>query len=165
MANNNNNTNTNNTNNTNNNTNNTNNNNINTDDASLATVMHSLASQLVAADGSDQVAGLASIVEQHERHGHHEQIVGDKWVSIRMDGSDYCDELKVLRRHHDVESCYSQRFVSCMHNALKGMMKDCNALIGYCQADELVILVAPQQTPHRLVVDELRKQAWVSHSM
>jgi tRNA(His) 5'-end guanylyltransferase len=78
-------------------------------------------------------------------HKNNMMIDGSKWFSLRLDGKNFSQVTKKLRRENILESKhgYSDRFASCMQRCCKGLMEKFNARIGYTQSDEMIVFVPP----------------------
>jgi len=70
-------------------------------------------------------------------------VPGDKWFSLRLDGSNFSKVTKKLRQRGILEPGFSPRMATAMQACLKGLMVKFNAKIGYTQSDEMCILIPP----------------------
>jgi len=83
-----------------------------------------------------------------------DRITGDKWISLRCDGTGFSKLTKHLRRQGVISQGYSEDFGSIMQSCCLDLMTKFNGACGYTQSDELTILVAPasivrgEQQPH-----------------
>lgn len=82
-------------------------------------------------------------------------IPGDKWISLRLDGTGFSKAVRVLRRSGALESHgFSARFASIMQECCQALMKTVSGDFGYTQSDEMTILIPPasvvrgEQQPH-----------------
>eukprot|EP01060_Flectonema_neradi_P015402 TRINITY_DN22005_c0_g1_i1.p1 TRINITY_DN22005_c0_g1~~TRINITY_DN22005_c0_g1_i1.p1 ORF type:complete len:323 (+),score=67.75 TRINITY_DN22005_c0_g1_i1:131-1099(+) len=70
-------------------------------------------------------------------------ITGDKWISLRLDGTGFSKLLKQLRRYGLFGEGYSPEFATIMQTSLKHLMGHSKAWIGYTQSDEMSLLIPP----------------------
>jgi hypothetical protein len=72
-------------------------------------------------------------------------VPGEKWMSLRLDGSNFSKVVKALRRRSvlEAEHRFSERFATCMQHCLRGLMEKVGAQIGYTQSDEMMLLIPP----------------------
>lgn len=82
-------------------------------------------------------------------------INGDKWISLRLDGSGFSKLVKALRRDKIIETNgFSNRFAKCMQESCTLLMDKFNGVIGFTQSDEIIIFIPPTrvirgiQEPH-----------------
>lgn len=82
-------------------------------------------------------------------------VPGDRWISLRLDGSGFSRTVRVMRQKGILEQeGFSETFASCMQLSLRALMEHFNALIGYTQSDEMIVFVPPtsvirgEQQPH-----------------
>jgi tRNA(His) 5'-end guanylyltransferase len=82
-------------------------------------------------------------------------VPGEYWLSIRLDGSNFGRTLKILRARGILEEGYSARFAESMMYCLRMLICHFNAVIGYTQSDEMLVILAPanicrdEQQPHQ----------------
>jgi tRNA(His) 5'-end guanylyltransferase len=83
-------------------------------------------------------------------------VAGDKWISLRLDGSGFSKTVRFLRRKGILEpSGFSETFACCMQSALRALMEHFEGYIGYTQSDEMIVFIAPasvvrgEQQPHK----------------
>lgn len=82
-------------------------------------------------------------------------IDGNKWISLRLDGSGFSKLIKALRRQKIIEKeGFSYRFAKCMQESCIMLMDKFNGVIGFTQSDEIIIFIPPTrvirgiQEPH-----------------
>lgn len=81
-------------------------------------------------------------------------IAGDKYFSLRCDGTGFSKLMRVFRRHGIFPKGYSFEFADIMKETCKVLMDKFSGICGYTQSDEMTVLVAPasivrgQQQPH-----------------
>ncbi len=82
-------------------------------------------------------------------------IDGNKWISLRLDGSGFSKLVKALRRQKIIEKDgFSYRFAKCMQESCIMLMDKFNGVIGFTQSDEIIIFIPPTrvirgiQEPH-----------------
>jgi len=83
-----------------------------------------------------------------------DKISGDKWISLRCDGTGFSKLTRHLRRNDVISQGYSEDFGSIMQSCCLDLMTKFNGACAYSQSDELTVLVAPtsivrgEQQPH-----------------
>lgn len=71
-------------------------------------------------------------------------IPGERWISLRLDGSNFSKTVKALRRSGVLEDCgHSARFAEAMQASLRALMADTSAVLGYTQSDEMCVFIPP----------------------
>lgn len=70
-------------------------------------------------------------------------IPGERWISLRLDGSNFSKTVKALRRSGVLEDGHSARFAEAMQASLRALMVDTSAALGYTQSDEMVVFIPP----------------------
>ena len=82
-------------------------------------------------------------------------IDGNKWISLRLDGSGFSKLVKALRRQKIIEKDgFSYIFAKCMQESCIMLMDKFNGVIGFTQSDEIIIFIPPTrvirgiQEPH-----------------
>lgn len=71
-------------------------------------------------------------------------VHGDKWISLRLDGSGFSKAVRVMRRLNILEKDgFSERFASCMRTCLLHLMQEFHGVLGFTQSDEIVVLIKP----------------------
>lgn len=83
-------------------------------------------------------------------------IPGDKWISLRCDGTGFSKLTKRLQKEGVFSGTgYSNDFAACMQETCKELMVKFEAKCGYTQSDEMTILIPPasvargEQQPHK----------------
>jgi tRNA(His) 5'-end guanylyltransferase len=98
-----------------------------------------------------QLGDLVSTLEKNTTGN----VPGECWFSIRLDGSNFGRTLKILRARGILEEGYSARFAESMTYCLRMLIDHFNAVIGYTQSDEMLVIIAPaniirgEQQPHQ----------------
>ena len=73
------------------------------------------------------------------------RVSGDKWISLRLDGSSFSSTVKALRSGGILEAKgFSETFATAMQNSCVRLMEKFGAKLGYTQSDEMIILIPPQ---------------------
>eukprot|EP00933_Yihiella_yeosuensis_P008534 TRINITY_DN114032_c0_g1_i1.p1 TRINITY_DN114032_c0_g1~~TRINITY_DN114032_c0_g1_i1.p1 ORF type:complete len:359 (-),score=54.36 TRINITY_DN114032_c0_g1_i1:167-1243(-) len=82
-------------------------------------------------------------------------VSGDRWISLRLDGTGFSKVVKRLRRHGVLESHgFSTDFATIMQSVCQHLLDEFHAKIGYTQSDEITLIIAPasvirgEQQPH-----------------
>ena len=70
-------------------------------------------------------------------------ISGDKWISMRLDGTGFSKLLKRLRAYGLFKKGYCPEFATIMQTCLEHVMDHSKAWIGYTQSDEMSVLIPP----------------------
>ena len=71
-------------------------------------------------------------------------VGGERWVSLRLDGSNFSKIVRAMRRRGILEGTgYSHRFAECMRHCLNNLMSKFGGVIGYTQSDEMMVLIPP----------------------
>jgi len=71
-------------------------------------------------------------------------IDGSRWISLRLDGSNFSKTVRALRNKGLLEGDgYSDRFAECMIVSMESLMQKFGAKIGYTQSDEMVVFIEP----------------------
>lgn len=70
-------------------------------------------------------------------------VPGDRWISLRCDGTGFSKQLRRLRKHGVFCEGYSDAFAEIMVRCCHDLMEKFNAKCAYTQSDEMTILVAP----------------------
>ena len=70
-------------------------------------------------------------------------VSGEKWISLRLDGSGFSKLLKVLRNKGIFNKGYSPYFANIMKTCVVALMNKVNGKYGYTQSDEMTILIKP----------------------
>ena len=84
-------------------------------------------------------------------------IPGERWISLRLDGSNFSQTIRILRQKGILEETqFSEPFATCMRHCTLALMETLRGKLGYTQSDELTILIPPapvvrgkQQGHHR----------------
>lgn len=97
---------------------------------------------------------LGDLVAERERNSSG-STGGERWISLRLDGSGFSRTVKVMRHKGILESeGFSEVFASCMQASLRALMEHVHARIGYTQSDEMCVFIPPanvvrgEQQPH-----------------
>eukprot|EP00977_Amphora_coffeiformis_P028016 scaffold34682_cov243-Amphora_coffeaeformis.AAC.13 len=77
------------------------------------------------------------------------EIPGEKWISLRCDGTGFSKYLKTLRSMGVMDSGYSDAFATLMQDCCQGLLEKFNGTCGFTQSDELTVLIAPQNVSER----------------
>jgi hypothetical protein len=84
------------------------------------------------------------VVEREVAAGVAGSVGGERWVSLRLDGSGFSKVVQAMRRRGILEGTgYSHRFAECMRHCLNGLMSKFGGVIGYTQSDEMMVLIPP----------------------
>jgi tRNA(His) 5'-end guanylyltransferase len=94
------------------------------------------------------------------RRGENENIPnipGERWISLRLDGSNFSHTIQILRQKGILEDTrFSDTFATCMRHCTLALMEALRGKLGYTQSDEMIILIPPasvvrgeQQGHHR----------------
>lgn len=81
-------------------------------------------------------------------------IPGDKYISLRCDGTGFSKYLRILRREGIFPKGFSQEFATIMCDCVQTLMTKFHAKCGYTQSDEMTVILEPQrvirdvQQPH-----------------
>ncbi len=71
-------------------------------------------------------------------------VVGERWISLRLDGSGFSSAVRNMRKLGVLEaSGFSERFAEAMVACTRSLMVKVGAMIGYTQSDELVVFIPP----------------------
>lgn len=74
-----------------------------------------------------------------------ENVTRDKWISLRLDGTNFSKTVKAMRSSGVLEPVgFSATFAECMQICCEKLMEKFNGKIGYTQSDEMIILISPQ---------------------
>jgi len=76
-------------------------------------------------------------------------IPGDKWISLRCDGTGFSKYLKALRSMGIMDHGYSDDFATIMQDCCTALLDKFNGTCGFTQSDELTVLIAPQNVSDR----------------
>ena len=76
-------------------------------------------------------------------------IPGEKWISLRCDGTGFSKYLKKLRSMNVMEEGYSDAFAVIMQDCCQLLIDKFNATCGFTQSDELTVLMAPQNVSEK----------------
>ena len=88
-----------------------------------------------------KVIGLGDAVNIKEKQQIY-NIDGNKWISLRLDGSGFGKLVKALRRQKIIEKDgFSYRFAKCMQESCIMLMDKFNGVIGFTQSDEIIIFI------------------------
>jgi len=86
---------------------------------------------------------------------HCDSVPGEKWISLRCDGSGFSKLTRCLRKNGIFQSKgFSKEFADIMVKCCRVLMTKFNAKAGYTQSDEMTVLIAPgsvvrgEQQPH-----------------
>jgi hypothetical protein len=84
------------------------------------------------------------VVEREVAAGAAGSVGGERWVSLRLDGSHFSKVVQAMRRSGILEATgYSHRFAECMRHCLNGLMSKFGGVVGYTQSDEMTVLIGP----------------------
>jgi len=72
-------------------------------------------------------------------------VPGDRWMSLRLDGTGFSKLLRRFRKAGVFGDGYSPRFGEIMCECLVSCMEKFGAVIGYSQSDEMTLLVPPRR--------------------
>eukprot|EP01045_Picozoa_sp_COSAG04_P024102 COSAG04_NODE_2963_length_3342_cov_2.451742_3_plen_283_part_00 len=82
-------------------------------------------------------------------------VAGDRWISLRLDGSGFSSAVRSMRRLGILEADgFSARFAGAMVACLRGLMEKFSGSIGFTQSDEMIVFIPPasvvrgEQQPH-----------------
>jgi len=88
--------------------------------------------------------GLGDLVAERERGAAGHRVDGDRWISLRLDGSGFSRATRALRRLGVLEpGGFSERFAQCMRGCLRHLMDEFGAVLGFTQSDEMVVFLRP----------------------
>lgn len=83
-------------------------------------------------------------------------ISGERWVSLRLDGSGFSKTVRMMRNKGILEKeGFSAFFASCMCSSMEALMEHFHARLGYTQSDEMIVFIAPtnvvrgERQPHQ----------------
>lgn len=86
---------------------------------------------------------LGDLVAQREKASSG-SVSGDRWISLRLDGSGFSRVVKSMRRTGILEKDgFSETFASCMQSSLRALMEHFNCHLGYTQSDEMIVFIQP----------------------
>jgi len=74
-----------------------------------------------------------------------DRIAGDRWMSLRLDGTGFSKLLRRFRAAGVFGQGYSPEFGEIMCECLVSCMEKFGAVIGYTQSDEMTLLVPPRR--------------------
>lgn len=72
-------------------------------------------------------------------------IVGDKWISLRLDGNKFSKFMRKLRRDGVIQAGFDPQIGDIMVECTRKVMEEFNGAYGYTQSDEMTILLAPKE--------------------
>lgn len=88
-------------------------------------------------------SALGDLISAREK-GSSGNVPGDRWISLRLDGSNFSNTVRAMRRKGILEETgYSQTFASCMQSSLKALMEHFHCHLGYTQSDEMIVYIPP----------------------
>eukprot|EP01064_Diplonema_japonicum_P017685 TRINITY_DN2596_c1_g1_i1.p1 TRINITY_DN2596_c1_g1~~TRINITY_DN2596_c1_g1_i1.p1 ORF type:complete len:334 (+),score=73.93 TRINITY_DN2596_c1_g1_i1:71-1072(+) len=87
-------------------------------------------------------AALGDLLKKAERPSEG-VIPGEKWISLRLDGTGFSKYIKMLRRTNILQKGYSGEFANIMQECLQDLMEFSHAWVGYSQSDEMSLLIPP----------------------
>jgi hypothetical protein len=74
----------------------------------------------------------------------HGRVSGERWISLRLDGSGFSKTVKSLRRQGILESQgFSEVFAECMKTCCEELVGKFKAKVGYTQSDEMIVFIPP----------------------
>ena len=87
---------------------------------------------------------LGDMVAAREK-GTHGNVPGDRWLSLRLDGSGFSKAVSRMRRSGVLPepSGYSPTFADLMRKSLLALMAKFHGSVGYTQSDEMICFVPP----------------------
>eukprot|EP00449_Zooxanthella_nutricula_P015585 CAMPEP_0198545932 /NCGR_PEP_ID=MMETSP1462-20131121/65758_1 /TAXON_ID=1333877 /ORGANISM="Brandtodinium nutriculum, Strain RCC3387" /LENGTH=300 /DNA_ID=CAMNT_0044276349 /DNA_START=200 /DNA_END=1102 /DNA_ORIENTATION=- len=86
---------------------------------------------------------LGDLVSSREREPL-QRVVGERWISLRLDGSGFSRAVRMLRNRGVLESTgFSVRFANCMQSCLRSLMEKFQACLGFTQSDEMILFIPP----------------------
>jgi tRNA(His) 5'-end guanylyltransferase len=92
-------------------------------------------------------AKIGNLIVQNEKHTC-SNVPGDRWISLRLDGSGFSKLLKKLRQANIFSEGFSSFFASIMQVCCRELMIKFNGVCGYTQSDEISILIPPTSVIH-----------------
>merc|ERR1712032_468941 len=86
---------------------------------------------------------MGDLVSSREKEPLH-RVGGERWISLRLDGSGFSKAVRMLRSRGVLESTgFSERFANCMQSCLRVLMEKFHACLGFTQSDEMILFVPP----------------------
>mmetsp|Transcript_64222 Transcript_64222/g.54423 ORF Transcript_64222/g.54423 Transcript_64222/m.54423 type:complete len:120 (-) Transcript_64222:604-963(-) len=85
---------------------------------------------------------LGNAICKREKIGEY-NVPGDKWMTLRLDGSGFSKLLKVLTKKGIFNQGYSEEFGNIQKKCITALMKKVNAKFGYTQSDEMTVIIRP----------------------
>eukprot|EP01065_Artemidia_motanka_P037972 TRINITY_DN46856_c0_g1_i1.p1 TRINITY_DN46856_c0_g1~~TRINITY_DN46856_c0_g1_i1.p1 ORF type:complete len:380 (+),score=128.75 TRINITY_DN46856_c0_g1_i1:79-1218(+) len=86
---------------------------------------------------------LGDCVKAAERPDPAGRVPGERWITLRLDGSGFSSKLRQLRRLGVFQPGYSPEFAHIMRSCVQSVMAEFHGKCGYTQSDEMTVVIPP----------------------
>lgn len=86
---------------------------------------------------------IGNLVSSTEKECSGARVPGDRWISLRLDGSGFSTLTRKFRRLGIFGHGFCPRFATIMQECARVLMTKFNACYGYTQSDEMTLIIPP----------------------